>query len=361
MTGITNNTVEKQFNDFEKSKSLLFKENIVYKPFKYPWAEEMRKKHEIIHWVPNEIPMGNDVTQWNNGILSYNEKSFVTNILRLFTEMDAVVGRNYKQNFIPKILNNEVSSLLASFCNREALHTEAYALINDTIGLPETEYASFLQIKELSDKVDYAMDADTSTVRGFALAVAKSVFNEGVSLFSSFVMLLNFQRYGKMMGMNKVVEWSIRDESLTLDTEVLTERGWITIDNVNIGDKILEWDMQTQEVSFQEIHTIKDVTRTTSYVYESDIFHQHVSGGHRMIIEKGTDITESTGEELQVEDDFNFIMAGNKNNGFVLTDEIKNKIIETKQKSISFDWIYEIINNIDTDTATEILDIYERS
>ena len=209
MTEITNNTVEKELNDFEKSKSLLFKENIVYKPFTYPWAEEMRKKHEIIHWVPNEIPMGNDVTQWNNGILSVFEKSFITNILRLFTEMDAVIGRNYKQNFIPKILNNEVSSLLTSFCNREALHTEAYALINDTIGLPEAEYAAFLQIKELSNKVDFAMEADTSTVRGFALAVAKSVFNEGISLFSSFVMLLNLQRYGKMMGMNKVVEWSI--------------------------------------------------------------------------------------------------------------------------------------------------------
>ena len=42
----------------------------------------------------------------------------------------------------------------------------------------------------------------------------KSVFNEGVGLFVSFVMLLNFQRYGKMKGMGKVVEWSIRDESM---------------------------------------------------------------------------------------------------------------------------------------------------
>lgn len=204
-------------NDFEKSKSLLFKENIVYKPFAYPWAEEMRKKHEIIHWVPNEVPMGNDVTQWNNGTLNENERSFITNILRLFTEMDAVVGRNYKKCFIPTIKNNEVSSLLASFCNREALHTEAYSLVNETIGLPDSEYASFLQIKELSDKVDFAMESDTSTIRGFGLTVAKSVFNEGVSLFSSFVMLLNFQRYGKMLGMNKIVEWSIRDETMHVE------------------------------------------------------------------------------------------------------------------------------------------------
>ena len=36
-------------------------------------------------------------------------------------------------------------------------------------------------------------------------------------LFASFVMLLNFQRFGKMKGMGKVVEWSIRDESIHVE------------------------------------------------------------------------------------------------------------------------------------------------
>ena len=46
--------------------------------------------------------------------------------------------------------------------------------------------------------------------------MAKSVMNEGI-MFASFVMLLNFQRYGKMKGMGKVVEWSIRDESIHVE------------------------------------------------------------------------------------------------------------------------------------------------
>jgi len=57
-------------------------------------------------------------------------------------------------------------------------------------------------------------DADVHTQHGLAKAVALSVFNEGVSLFSAFVMLLNYQRMGKMKGMNTVVEWSIRDETM---------------------------------------------------------------------------------------------------------------------------------------------------
>jgi ribonucleoside-diphosphate reductase beta chain len=57
-------------------------------------------------------------------------------------------------------------------------------------------------------------EGDTSSHTGLALALAQSVFNEGMSLFSSFVMLLNFQRFGKMKGMGTIVEWSIRDETL---------------------------------------------------------------------------------------------------------------------------------------------------
>ena len=37
---------------------------------------------------------------------------------------------------------------------------------------------------------------------------------EGVSLFSSFAILMNFPRLGKMRGVGQIVTWSIRDETL---------------------------------------------------------------------------------------------------------------------------------------------------
>jgi ribonucleoside-diphosphate reductase beta chain len=67
------------------------------------------------------------------------------------------------------------------------------------------------------EKIDFIMEADPTTQRGLGQCLAKSVFNEGVALFASFVMLLNFQRFGKMKGMGKVVEWSIRDESMHVE------------------------------------------------------------------------------------------------------------------------------------------------
>ena len=39
-------------------------------------------------------------------------------------------------------------------------------------------------------------------------------FTEGLQLFASFAMLMNFPRYNKMKGMGQIVSWSVRDESL---------------------------------------------------------------------------------------------------------------------------------------------------
>ena len=132
------------------------------------------------------------------------EKDFVTNVLRLFTQSDVAVGQNYYDQFIPKFKNNEIRNMLGSFASREGIHQRAYALLNETLGLPDEEFHAFLEYKEMADKVDFMMASNTTTKRGMALALAKSVMNEGVSLFASFIMLLNFQRFGRMVSKRRV-------------------------------------------------------------------------------------------------------------------------------------------------------------
>ena len=188
-----------------------------YKPFHYPWAVEITTRHEKAHWIEDEVDLSEDVSDWKSGKVTAVEKEYITNILRLFTQSDVAVGQNYYDQFIPKFKNNEVRNMLGSFAAREGIHQRAYALLNETLGLPASEYHAFLEYTEMVDKVEFMTDADPSTVRGLGLCLAKSVFNEGVALFASFVMLLNFQRFGKMKGMGKVVEWSIRDESMHVE------------------------------------------------------------------------------------------------------------------------------------------------
>jgi glutaredoxin 3 len=201
----------------KKRSGGLMKFSQTYKPFHYPWAVEITTRHEKAHWIEDEIDLGEDVTDWKGGKVSATEKEYITNILRLFTQSDVAVGQNYYDQFIPKFKNNEVRNMLGSFAAREGIHQRAYALLNETLGLPDSEYHAFLEYTEMVDKIEYMMDSDPNTQRGLALSLAKSVFNEGVALFASFVMLLNFQRFGKMKGMGKVVEWSIRDESMHVE------------------------------------------------------------------------------------------------------------------------------------------------
>jgi len=188
-----------------------------YKPFHYPWAVEITTRHEKAHWIEDELDLSEDVSDWKSGKVSQVEKDYVTNILRLFTQSDVAVGQNYFDQFIPKFKNNEIRNMLGSFAAREGIHQRAYALLNETLGLPDSEYHAFLEYKEMVNKIEFMQESDNSTMKGLGLALAKSVFNEGVALFASFVMLLNFQRFGKMKGMGKVVEWSIRDESMHVE------------------------------------------------------------------------------------------------------------------------------------------------
>lgn len=191
----------------------LLDESKSYKPFAYPWAVELTKKHEEVHWVEDEAELSEDVQDWKTK-LNDQEKEFITHILRLFTQSDVQVGANYYDFLIPKIKNNEARNMLGSFASREGVHQRAYALLNDTLGLPEDEFHKFLDYTEMSEKLEFMQDNNVNSHTGLALAFAQSTFNEGMSLFASFVMLLNFQRYGKMKGMGTIVEWSIRDESI---------------------------------------------------------------------------------------------------------------------------------------------------
>jgi len=190
-----------------------------YKPFNYAWAMEVTETHEKMHWGTWEVSLQEDVTQWKSGAISANEKEHITQILRIFTQSDVAVGGNYCDVFIPAFKNNEVRNMLLTFANREGTHQRAYALLNDTLGLPESDYTKFLEFSQMREKIEFMTNAPNGLDEDSQLAfeLARSVCNEGMSLFSAFVMLLNYQREGKMRGTCEIVEWSIKDEGVHVE------------------------------------------------------------------------------------------------------------------------------------------------
>ena len=191
----------------------LLKERIYYKPFEYPWAFDAYDMQQKMHWLPSEVPLAEDVRDWNER-LNKREKNLITQILKFFTQGDVDIAQAYLSNYIPKFKPPEIRMMLSAFATSEANHAHSYSLLYDTIGLPDKEYQAFQEYKEMANKHDYLFKDKGKGVEGLARELAVfSAFGEGLQLFASFIMLLNFQRYGKMKGMCQIVTWSIRDES----------------------------------------------------------------------------------------------------------------------------------------------------
>lgn len=178
---------------------------------------EITKRHESIHWVADEVSLTTDVEQWKTGRISPSEKDLLLNILRLFTTSDVVVGQAYYEKLIPVIKNNEARNMLGSFAGREGEHQRAYALLSDTLGYGENFYFEFLEYSEMKDKYEFMIEEIGKSYHDFAVYLAKQTMIEGVNLFASFAILLNFDRLGKMPGMIDVVRWSQSDEGVHLE------------------------------------------------------------------------------------------------------------------------------------------------
>jgi ribonucleoside-diphosphate reductase beta chain len=185
-----------------------------YKPFEYPWAFEFWKRQQQLHWLPEEVPLGEDCRDWAQK-LSDHERNLLTQIFRFFTQADVEVQDCYHDKYGRVFKPTEIKMMLTAFSNMETVHIAAYSHLLDTIGMPESEYSSFLQYKEMKDKHDYLSTFGVDTDEDIAKTLAMfGGFTEGLQLFASFAMLMNFPRFNKMKGMGQIVSWSVRDESL---------------------------------------------------------------------------------------------------------------------------------------------------
>lgn len=200
-----------------------------FKPFHYPWAYEAWLKHEQSHWLHTEVPMLDDVKDWKNR-LTPAEKNFLTNIFRFFTQGDIDVAGGYVKNYLPYFRQPEVRMMLLGFAAREALHVAAYSHLIETLGMPDSTYAEFLEYQEMRDKHEYVLDISSQNgdIASTAAHIAVfSAFTEGMQLFSSFIMLLNFPRHGKMKGMGQIVTWSIVDETQHAESMIRLFRTYV--------------------------------------------------------------------------------------------------------------------------------------
>jgi ribonucleoside-diphosphate reductase beta chain len=173
--------------------------------------------------------MAEDMKDWKKK-LTKEEKTFLTQIFRFFTQGDIDVAGGYVKNYLPYFPQPEIRMMLTGFAAREALHIAAYSHLIETLGLPETTYNEFLEYAAMREKHDYIMEISSknTTRENTATHIAVfSAFTEGMQLFSSFIMLLNFARHGKMKGMGQIITWSIVDETQHAESMIKLFRTYI--------------------------------------------------------------------------------------------------------------------------------------
>ena len=72
--------------------------NPVYKPFRYPWAYDAWLTQQRVHWLPEEVPLADDVKDWQRN-LTTGERNLLTQIFRFFTQADVEVNNCYMKHY----------------------------------------------------------------------------------------------------------------------------------------------------------------------------------------------------------------------------------------------------------------------
>lgn len=215
-------------------KSHLLLDRVVPRPYDYEWAVQFAERQNEMMWLPKEVKLDQDISDWNTRITP-EEKELLSHLFRFFTQADTSVADAYYSLYMPFFKNQDIRMMLGSFANMEGIHKIAYAMILDQLGIPESEFSVFFNYAAMAAKHDYLHDFNVNSMKDAARSLAVySGANEGLQLYVSFAILMNFartsyevktksgkvetrQKQAKMPGMCKIVEFSFKDESLHVE------------------------------------------------------------------------------------------------------------------------------------------------
>lgn len=189
----------------------IFTPREAYAPFEYDQAYNFWEKQQRAHWLHWEVSMNGDVNDWQFN-LTPSEKELVAHILKGFTQTEVFV-EDYWTRVSKWFKKPEIQMMANTFAAFETIHAAGYAYLNQTLGLED--FGAYVHDPSTKAKIDRLVETKGKSRPEIIKSLAIfSAFNEGVNLFSSFAILLNFKRFNKLKGVGTIIEWSVRDESL---------------------------------------------------------------------------------------------------------------------------------------------------
>lgn len=199
-------------------------------PLKHPWAEAIYKKMLANTWMPQEVPMAKDVSQWaDHSALSPTERTAYKRSLAFVSNLDGIQTGNLTHNVARQITSPEVKLVIVRQAFEEALHVHSYSTMIEALGFdPEEIYGMYRRDKELYEKNRHILEtlgaiADPAFATGtlendqtFLLAAIANVALEGIYFYSAFLVFYTFKRNNKMPGSAEMIQFINRDEDLHL-------------------------------------------------------------------------------------------------------------------------------------------------
>lgn len=183
-----------------------------YAPFEFEQAYKYWELQQQSHWLHTEIAMSSDINDWKLN-LTETERNVIGHILKGFTQSEVFIQEYWSQMVSKWFKKPEIQMMSAAFASMESIHAVSYAYLNQSLGLED--FSAFLHEPSAKAKIDRLVTTKGKSKEEIARSLAIfSAFNEGVNLFSSFAILLNFSRFNKMKGLGQIINFSIKDESL---------------------------------------------------------------------------------------------------------------------------------------------------
>lgn len=214
-----------EFGDCEVSKRKMINGNTTnlndFNNMKYTWVSDWYRQAMNNFWIPEEINLNQDVKDYRK--LSDAEKSAYDKTLSFLIFLDSIQTANLP-NVGEYISANEVNLCLTIQAFQEAVHSQSYSYMLDSICSPQERNEILYQWKDDEQLLkrnrfigdlynDFQEHKD-----GFHLmkTMMANYILEGIYFYSGFMFFYNLGRMGKMPGSVQEIRYINRDENTHL-------------------------------------------------------------------------------------------------------------------------------------------------
>ena len=183
---------------------------------KYQWAYNLWEVMLNNTWFPKEVDMTRDVNDYK--LLTDAEKTAYDKALSQLIFMDSLQTNNLIDNVNPYVTSPEVNLILVRQSFEEALHSQSYAVMVDSISTNSEEIYDLwrrdMMLKNKNDAIArvYQELSKNPSETNFVKACFANQILEGIYFYSGFTYLYTLARSGKMLGSAQMIRFIQRDE-----------------------------------------------------------------------------------------------------------------------------------------------------